>query len=137
MAENPLFRPPSREGITLALQDIGGQVLATIILTQNNVVRALLDRQPMRVCDALARSRELARAHGFAGYEIDILAELKSMSRDDVIATLAEIPNQVAELSNFVTGDSQTGRLSGPLKPAGRGLSDLDRLQTIALGLLR
>jgi hypothetical protein len=136
MAESPLFRPPSREGVTLALQDIGGQVLATIMFTQNNVVRALLDRQPMRVCDALARSRELARAHGFAGYEIDILAELKSMSRDDVIATLAEIPNQVAELSNFVTGDSQTGRLSGPLKPAGRGLSDLGRLQTTVLGLL-
>ena len=136
MAENPLFRPPAREGVTLALQDIGGQVMATVMLTQNNVVRALLDRRPMRVCDALATSKELARAHGFAGYEIDILAELKSMSRDDAIATLAAIPRQVAELSNFVTGDSKTGLLSGPLKPAGRGISDLDRLQTLVLGML-
>ena len=136
MAENPLFRPPSREGVTLALQEIGGQVMATVMLTQNNVVRALVDRRSMRVCDALTRSKELARAYGFTGYEIDILADLKSMSRADVLATLAEIPNQIAGLSNFVTGDSKTGLLSGPLKPAGRGISDLDRLQTLVLGLL-
>jgi len=136
MAENPLFRPPSREGVTLALQDIGGQVMATVMLTENNVVRALVDRRPMRVCDALISSRELARTYGFAGYEIELLAELKSMSRDDVIATLAEIPNQLAELSNFVTADSTTGRLSGHLKSPGRGVSDLDRLQTLVMGLL-